>query len=610
MSLSSDLLSQFVKITNDTKKTETETTVYGTVKYDGKYYVQLDGSELLTPVQTTTDVKDGERVSVAIKDHTATITGNLTSPSARTDDVQTVGKQISEFEIIVADKVKTDDIEAVNVVIDNLRAKLASIESLDATDLEVAYADIGELEAQIASMEYLDAGTITAVEATIEKIEVDFGNFTSVSTEDLEALNAEIATLKGYTADFTYMRAESLEAARADLKDASIKYAKIDFANIGEAAIEKLFSDSGIIETLVMSDGNVTGELVGVTISGDLIQGNTIMADRLIIKGEDGLYRQINATNGIDVSDTLTEEQLQNGIHGSVIIAKSLTADEIYVTDLVSFGATIGGFEITDTSIHTITKDSPDSSINGIYMDNDGQFSIGDGDNYIKYVKDESKTNVICYAVELADDIYTATTSIVSPVTEEIVTDAMTDTGQQVYLGTTADGEEIYFYKADTDAYKLLIATSSIADQIAEATAALEETVANVKKHFTFDSDGITITNGDNTLSLQLDAGVIRFKKNGSQFGWWDGVDFHTGNIKIEVTERAQFGNFGFVPRSDGSLSFLKLEHRTGFYTILNGTIMSIFAAYPTLENTAMVLGNGVAGELTDTTLTLTAEVD
>ena len=63
MNLSSDLISQFVKVTNDSKKENNETTVYATVVYNGKPYVKLDGSDLLTPISTTADVKDGERVT-------------------------------------------------------------------------------------------------------------------------------------------------------------------------------------------------------------------------------------------------------------------------------------------------------------------------------------------------------------------------------------------------------------------------------------------------------------------------------------------------------------------------------------------------------------------
>ena len=87
----------------------------------------------------------------------------------------------------------------------------------------------------------------------------------------------------------------------------------------------------------------------------------------------------------------------------------------------------------------------------------------------------------------------------------------------------------------------------------------LQKTVETLAKHFNFGIDGLDIKAGDNAMMLTLDNDLIVFKKNGQTFGWWDGVDFHTGNIVIDVTERAQFGTFAFVPRSNGSLSFLQV---------------------------------------------------
>lgn len=87
----------------------------------------------------------------------------------------------------------------------------------------------------------------------------------------------------------------------------------------------------------------------------------------------------------------------------------------------------------------------------------------------------------------------------------------------------------------------------------------LQKTVETLAKHFDFGLDGLGIKSGENAMTLTLDNDLIIFKKNGQQFGWWDGVDFHTGNIVIDVSERAQLGNFAFVPRSNGSLSFLKV---------------------------------------------------
>ena len=84
-----------------------------------------------------------------------------------------------------------------------------------------------------------------------------------------------------------------------------------------------------------------------------------------------------------------------------------------------------------------------------------------------------------------------------------------------------------------------------------------------INKYIRFEDGNITLgeigNDNGNTMTLTLENDMIVFKKNGVTFGWWDGVDFHTGNIVVEVNERAQFGNFAFVPRSNGSLSFLKV---------------------------------------------------
>ena len=64
--------------------------------------------------------------------------------------------------------------------------------------------------------------------------------------------------------------------------------------------------------------------------------------------------------------------------------------------------------------------------------------------------------------------------------------------------------------------------------------------------------------NSPNTKGT-LNNGVIEFANNGVVFGSWDGDNFYTGNLVVRVNERAQFGSFAFVPRSDKSLMFLKV---------------------------------------------------
>ena len=87
--------------------------------------------------------------------------------------------------------------------------------------------------------------------------------------------------------------------------------------------------------------------------------------------------------------ESVTSEQTQyNSLNGSVITARSITADRVNVTDLVAFGATIGGFHITANSIYSGAKNSINANSRGLFMDSTGQLVFGDSDNYIKYYLD------------------------------------------------------------------------------------------------------------------------------------------------------------------------------------------------------------------------------
>lgn len=342
MDLSNNLISKFIEVTSPRETKNTGSVMYGTVeKRNNEVMVKLDGSELLTPVSTTADVINKERVMVMIQNHTATIVGNASSPSARIDDVNGLKE-------IVADKVSTRDLEAERARIDSLESDNVIINQ-----------------------------TLTAYDADIKQLTAD--NVTINQT--LEAQSADISNLK---------------TDKLDAETAELKYANIDFSNIGEAAMKYLYSESGLIKDIVIDHGSITGELVGVTISGDLIKGNTIVADKLVVKGKDGLYYKLN-TDG----NTIEKEQTDfNSLNGSVIKAKSITATKISVDDLVAFGATIGGFHISKDAIFSGVKESVLNTTRGIYLDNSGQISFGDSANYIRYFKEQNGKFKLDIAVE------------------------------------------------------------------------------------------------------------------------------------------------------------------------------------------------------------------
>ena len=451
MVLPSDLISEFVEVTNDKTEIKKETTVYGTVVAQGdSKYVRLDGSDLLTPISLMADVDDGERVAVMIKNHSAIVTGNISSPSAKYETVEVLGQKLTEAEEILADKVSTTELEAERARIENLVAENVTIkgrleageasiseleadnvtinETLTAHKADIESLDAKKLNASDAEITYATIENLNATNAQVHNLEADYGDFVQLTTDNFEATNADITNLKAKKldvdeADMKYATIDNLEATDAyvydlesdygtfknatasqltaavadivDLKanklnaaDADIKYANIDFSNIGKAAFEYFYANSGLIRDVIVDNGTITGNLVGVTISGDLIEGNTIKADRLVIKGSDGLYYKLN-TDGVTTSSEQTDS---NSLNGSVIRAKTITATQISVSDLVAFDATIGGFNITENSIYSGVKESVDNTTRGIYMDNTGQIAFGDANNFIKFYKDTDGT--------------------------------------------------------------------------------------------------------------------------------------------------------------------------------------------------------------------------
>lgn len=389
MKLSPELIAQFVKATNDSHKTETksDTLTYGTLYKNTNgataYTLKLDGygpeakpipvdiTNIATGV-TIPKGKDTVRVVVLMKNHSVTIVSSLENGGANVTTLDGLIVDLAAVDTIIADNIKIhESLDAYEGHFTALDAKVLNVEGT----LTAAVGRISTLETNI-----LTAAQIKAQYASIEMLKSEYATI-----ENLNSVNAYIYELEATYGDFKDLTTEKLEAAEAVIESLETDYANIEFTNIDKAAIENLFTKTGLIDNLVVDDGSVTGELVGVTIKGDLIEGNTIVADKLIIQGDDGLYYKLN-TNG----ETITEEQTDyNSLNGSIITAKSITATQISVSDLVAFDATIGGFTISDDAIYSDVKDSDGNTTRGIHLGSDGQMNIGDQSNFIKYYQDE-----------------------------------------------------------------------------------------------------------------------------------------------------------------------------------------------------------------------------
>lgn len=400
MSLDKKVIKDFVAAVNKKEETKTPTILTGTVHREGgTVFVKIDGSESLTPVSTVINVENGERVTLTIENHKAMITGNLSSPAAR-------GNEVEDLKVIVGDKVSTAELEAITAKVGEIDGDVANFKETTTEKLTAQDAKIEKIDGDVANFKETTTEKLSANEANIKKIDGDVASFKETTTEKLNANSAAIGSLDSTFANFKDATAEKFKANEASIedlktgklsaKDADLKYANIDFSNIGKTAMEYFYAQSGLVKDVKIGDATITGELVGVTISGDLLKGNTVVADKLVIKGSDGLYYKLN-TDGMVTEKEQTD---YNSLNGQVIRAKSITATKIDVEDLVAFGATIGGFKISQNSIYSGVKETVGNTTRGIYMDNDGQFVFGDANQYVKFYRISEGKYKLAIAVE------------------------------------------------------------------------------------------------------------------------------------------------------------------------------------------------------------------
>lgn len=175
MNLDANVISQFVKITNDNTRKNEIPKAYGKVVIsEENTYVQLDGSDLLMPVESTVHVKDGERVIVSIKNHTATIDGNVSDISASNEIVINLDGDMEDVQDVI-DYIFIDNIEQVNA----LEKKVTTLET-----------SVGQLQTNIQTKVTMDE-----VNATITNRLAEITTYIYESLTEIPAAGTTVVTL-------------------------------------------------------------------------------------------------------------------------------------------------------------------------------------------------------------------------------------------------------------------------------------------------------------------------------------------------------------------------------------------------------------------------------
>ena len=287
------------------------------------------------------------------------------------------------------------------------------------------------------------------------------------------------------------------------------------------------------------------------------------------MKGSDGLYYKLNIEGGATTTEQVSEEDLQNGLSGSIIVAKSITAEKVAVDDLAAFKATIGGFHITKNSIYSGLKESAANTTLGLYLDNEGQIALGDKKNYLKFYKVDENNYAfeISLVKALQDDVNSNAQDIQSlPKRDDLaglqdqitgqgkLIDGLTDTTNKLADGisanaTAVEGLDGRITSSDSAIQKL---NSSVDKLLGPAAYIREGTVKD-----TDDSELPCLELGKEGSSFK-----VRITNKEIQFIDGQSIPAYISNQKLviekaDVDNELRFGNFVWKERENGNMGLV-----------------------------------------------------
>lgn len=256
------------------------------------------------------------------------------------------------------------DLTADNAYIENLKATIGEFGYITAENADLTYATITSLRAVDGKIDTLTAKAITtdnleAKVATLGYLSAESADVKFATIESLKAVDGKIDTLSSKA-----ITTENLSAKVADLgylsaESADLKYANIKLSNIEVADIATLFTEVGLIDRATIVEGHITGFLDSVEVNAANITAGTLVADRILLKGENGLLYSLNNLGELQSKtiDTLDGYILTDRtVNADKIVAKSITANELDVEKVFADSAVIKKIFSQDvTATGTIT---------------------------------------------------------------------------------------------------------------------------------------------------------------------------------------------------------------------------------------------------------------
>lgn len=408
--------------------------------------------------------------------------------------MESVQRAFNEFEITM------DDLEL------EKHPLMVSI-TKDNKDYRIMFKDYAEFKVVTANAMEAIKGDFKILYA--EMLEADEIVVETLKAEYAKADEAVINKLSGDLADYQIVMADRLLAINGKFENLDAEYARIDQTNIKQAwVIDLLVTGEFLADDFNAATGSFSKWLTGVNIVGDNIKAGTISTDRLIIRNPDtntGILYEIN--NGAVNQTGLSEEELKRlCLDGKILVAESVTADKINVTDLFAQ-------DITST----------------------GDFNMGGKGALVYNAEDDTLT------MRAAEILLASGLTVEDAISEEVLTASaqILQTSEEITLGilagyTTASDLEAYkkevenLFKANEEGFSFEFS------QLEEKLNAVGDEVTEQKQYIRLIEGEIHIGKSDNPITSVYTNDALEFRYNGQMVARFTNEVLEVRNISAE----------------------------------------------------------------------------
>ena len=312
-------------MTNDNSKNKNDSsTTYGTVvAYDNGMYVKLDGSDLLTPVDTTTELRDNDRVLVNIGGHNAVVSGNMTNPAvckSTAGELESSIIQTAESIRLEVKNTKEGLESSIKQTAESIRLEVENTkEGLESSIEQTAESIRLEVENTKEGLESKIEQTASSLTTSINNVNSDLSSRITQTTTDLTAIFKD-----GYNEGITKINKDGITVSHTGYNGYTKMSSSGFYINNGS---ENLFSatSSGVSVkgNIVVTSGsiNINNNFI-VSSYGALTTNSTIMA-----QGGIYTYQDIRGMDTTPVTGGLT---LVTNV-GNICLRNESTDHSVYI---------------------------------------------------------------------------------------------------------------------------------------------------------------------------------------------------------------------------------------------------------------------------------------